>query len=597
MQKVERPILKAKRSITPITRKTAETSKDTPQMAALRNKMLARQEKGNAIKKSKISDLSCVTKEAVVKKCSMLAREAKSMTPQMRVIVEKIRAENHSPNVDPRIASQKIAQPATPCPPTSVPLSQSPSPQRRPQRKSSVDQNLIESTTPSRKSCRLSLAGKPQNYRETISGSMIPPEPAKFSTSPRRRTQLFTALPASKKNQASERMARIRGENSEKLNSRWTTPVSQKPPETSKIRLESDSSPMDSIKQASPPKIHENAAMRMKYYRKREHNETLHHKKIEFIENKNNFIEDLVEEDLPEAMDWEPIEPETLMQELQVVRSLIVTEQVPMIQDVPENNFAIIPSRSALYMVIDTNIFLQKLQVIEEARDVTFRKYGRPIIVVPYTVIRELDYIKDGKATRSELLKSQARNAIKFIYRHFSAKHPRFFGQTMHDVEENKQRFAIDCPDDEILQTCLQIESANNLVVLLSDDMNLCNKAMSHNITPLGSNDPLEKIDYLYVSEGQTESLYSMKLRGADQDENYPIHLKEGKIAQEIFDDASDIFKDFLSAVSFLYFDFLVHYAPSIFVPISDFKLSKQDSVRCESGSTTSNQKYERIPM
>lgn len=41
-----------------------------------------------------------------------------------------------------------------------------------------------------------------------------------------------------------------------------------------------------------------------------------------------------------------------------------------------------------LYIVIDTNVFLSNLEIIEKAKDTTFKNYPRPFIVIPWTVIR-----------------------------------------------------------------------------------------------------------------------------------------------------------------------------------------------------------------
>lgn len=42
----------------------------------------------------------------------------------------------------------------------------------------------------------------------------------------------------------------------------------------------------------------------------------------------------------------------------------------------------------ALYIIIDTNVFLSNLPFIEEVRDSRSDKYGRPFIVIPWTVIQ-----------------------------------------------------------------------------------------------------------------------------------------------------------------------------------------------------------------
>ncbi|KOX69394.1 Transcriptional protein SWT1, partial [Melipona quadrifasciata] len=151
-----------------------------------------------------------------------------------------------------------------------------------------------------------------------------------------------------------------------------------------------------------------------------------------------------------------------------------------------------------LYIVVDTNVFLSNIDVVELARETIFKTYDHSVIVVPWTVIRELDYIKnDNGKSKSKSLCYKARKAINYINKLFSSKQSRVIGQTPEDVTKNKEKFSVDCPDDEILQTCLQIRDLGKSAVLLSYDVNLCNKAMIHDIVTLGRNDPIEKIDYL----------------------------------------------------------------------------------------------------
>lgn len=57
------------------------------------------------------------------------------------------------------------------------------------------------------------------------------------------------------------------------------------------------------------------------------------------------------------------------------------------------------------------------------------------------------------------------RKAISFIHEQFSSKHPRVIGQTQEQAVKNKEKFAITCPDDDILQCCLQIQKLQKHVV------------------------------------------------------------------------------------------------------------------------------------
>lgn len=45
---------------------------------------------------------------------------------------------------------------------------------------------------------------------------------------------------------------------------------------------------------------------------------------------------------------------------------------------------------NALYVVVDTNVFLSNLTLVEEVRDSQSDQFGRPFLVVPWTVLQVL---------------------------------------------------------------------------------------------------------------------------------------------------------------------------------------------------------------
>ncbi|XP_076765588.1 swt1 RNA endoribonuclease isoform X2 [Xylocopa sonorina] len=257
---------------------------------------------------------------------------------------------------------------------------------------------------------------------------------------------------------------------------------------------------------------------------------------------------------LDEEMDWEPLEDEKITFEVQAVRTQLCTgNNKNTTYNIPSNtlNNPLIPQQQAkkhLYIVVDTNVFLSNIDTVELAKETIFKTYGHPLIVIPWTVIRELDYIKDdyGK-TKPTILCVKARKAINYINKLFSSKHPHIITQTPEDVAKNKEKFAIDCPDDEILQTCLEIRNSGKFVVLLSYDVNLCNKAMIYDIVTLGRNDPFEKIDYLnassYLNESQSGSGNRESLNSTS------ILSEEQTLSDEIYEDIKSIVRDFLAVI------------------------------------------------
>ncbi|XP_076248874.1 swt1 RNA endoribonuclease isoform X2 [Calliopsis andreniformis] len=259
-----------------------------------------------------------------------------------------------------------------------------------------------------------------------------------------------------------------------------------------------------------------------------------------------------------EEMDWEPMEDEKITFEVQAVRTQLCTENHKDISFNVSSNILSSQSllehreKKQLYIVVDTNVFLSNIEAVELAKEAVFKTYDRPFIVIPWTVIRELDYIKDNHSkTKSATLCAKARRAVNYINKLFSSKHSRVIGQTREDVIKNKEKFSIDCPDDEILQTCLQIRDLEKSVVLLSYDVNLCNKAMIYDIATLGRNDPMEKVDYLNAVNYVQSSPCSLHAQDKEKLNLYSISIlsQERRISDEIYDDAKSVIKDFLTVI------------------------------------------------
>ncbi|EZA48629.1 hypothetical protein DMN91_012249 [Ooceraea biroi] len=243
---------------------------------------------------------------------------------------------------------------------------------------------------------------------------------------------------------------------------------------------------------------------------------------------KDELVEQANREVFCEEMDWEPMKTEEILLEVEVARTQLSNKYyVDEVNRITRNNKELIqPGRlesqneEALHVVVDTNVFLTNLDVIEQVRN-TDRK-PRPFIVIPWTVICELDLLKDR---HREELKAKVRRAITFIHKHLASKHPRFIGQTHEEAVKNKKDFSLKSPDDEILQCCLQMRDLQKPVILLSYDINLCNKAMIHNIDTLEHGGSLEKtVDSTVLTE-------------------------ELDLTDDVFEDTKAVMKNFLSTI------------------------------------------------
>lgn len=131
-----------------------------------------------------------------------------------------------------------------------------------------------------------------------------------------------------------------------------------------------------------------------------------------------------------------------------------------------------VPDGMAL-LVLDTNFLLLHLHLLEQLRQIAPR-YGITL-VIPRTVMAELDGLKKGMGDAAK----NARQANDWVYACLAAKSPAVRGQKLSEVRNGHLN-----ADDAILDFCLFLNELpeNILVVLVSNDNNLCAKALVENI-------------------------------------------------------------------------------------------------------------------
>lgn len=136
------------------------------------------------------------------------------------------------------------------------------------------------------------------------------------------------------------------------------------------------------------------------------------------------------------------------------------------------------------YLVVDTNFILSHLTLLNDLELLLHQKYmGAYQIVIPKQVVHELDGLKDANKTidSKHSISHLARSAIDWCYLHFHESIPTVAGQRLHErIDKNALK------DNAILDCCLYFQNVenggNNMVVLLSNDKNLCVKALVNNI-------------------------------------------------------------------------------------------------------------------
>ncbi|XP_033340043.1 swt1 RNA endoribonuclease isoform X2 [Megalopta genalis] len=514
----ERKKLVAKRSLKRSMEETNE-QKETPQMRAIREKILAKKERENTSKTRSPNSSKNNTKSSIATNKEILLNEIDessktACTPQMQVILEKIRErKSKSKSKVQKIDLNKDNSNKSP-------------------------QNLPVKQTKGKKDKE-----KKDQRRKTCDPSLIA-----MTTTKRNRRSL-------KNNMGKERM--------EKLRKSLTMENSINESSDSAIGHSQSSSMVHKhVAKDKLPSIYKNIEVRLTRLKDKvsktkvpintaSNNDKPKILSVETVATENNLVNRSNENSIYEEMEWEPLEDEKITFEVQAVRTQLCTvNNADVSCSVPNYglSYPLISEqqeKKQLYVVVDTNVFLSNIDAIELMKESTFKTFDHPFIVIPWTVIRELDYIKnDNGKTKPASLSMKARKAVNYINKLFSSKYPYIIGQTREDALRNKKKYSIDCPDDEILQTCLQIRELEKSVVLMSYDTNLCNKAMIYDITALGRNDPLEKVDYLNALN------YTNNLSASFNEKRKDLILsKEQHILNDIFDEIKNTVKDFLTVI------------------------------------------------
>jgi rRNA-processing protein FCF1 len=134
-----------------------------------------------------------------------------------------------------------------------------------------------------------------------------------------------------------------------------------------------------------------------------------------------------------------------------------------------------------ILMVVDTNFMISHLDIIDELAKLSSKYHHR--IVIPFTVVRELDGLKGSRRTADDLISGKtvghlARWANDWIYRMLAERHSAVAVQKLREVTDKEA-----IKDDSILDCCIYFKDRTGaLVILLSNDKNLCMKALAHEI-------------------------------------------------------------------------------------------------------------------
>ncbi|XP_062700460.1 transcription elongation regulator 1-like [Aedes albopictus] len=206
-------------------------------------------------------------------------------------------------------------------------------------------------------------------------------------------------------------------------------------------------------------------------------------------------------DDQEEAMDWEDIPEEEALREVVAVRQLLPIGFTSVVLDtaIPEYGthlFDAIHFRRFVFLVMDTNVFLSHLKGVERLLEKGFPHLGQPILVIPYIVLQELDRIKHRE--KGKPLSQAASQSIRFLNEHLKRRDPRVKGQST--VEAAVHLVPVENPDDHIVNCCFQVRQiiagrAGTDLMLLSNDVNLRNKALVNGVPAFGYGELMAEAD------------------------------------------------------------------------------------------------------
>ncbi|KAI9585249.1 hypothetical protein GQX74_001096 [Glossina fuscipes] len=136
------------------------------------------------------------------------------------------------------------------------------------------------------------------------------------------------------------------------------------------------------------------------------------------------------------------------------------------------------------YFVLDTNVLLRDISFVEATLKMKFCDTQGSVLFIPYCVLHELDKLKQRSGAQRGV-KILAIRAIKFLNEKFQSKSPHLQAQCA--IDECQYMIKISSPDDSIINSCLQVMLHIPNTILLTEDVNLRNKAISNNI-PVSTN-------------------------------------------------------------------------------------------------------------
>ncbi|XP_075278839.1 transcriptional protein SWT1 isoform X2 [Opisthocomus hoazin] len=175
--------------------------------------------------------------------------------------------------------------------------------------------------------------------------------------------------------------------------------------------------------------------------------------------------------------------------------------------DLPEQDLNIsaeaFTSGLNILVVIDTNIMISHLEFVRSLKSEDIPGVGRLALIIPWVVLQELDNLKKGKMLQH--VRDKAVPAVQFIYMCLKNQDSKLWGQSMQLASQKIYGLSDENNDDRVLQCCLQYQNLfpQAVVILCTDDKNLCNKAIVSEVKAFCKADLVTALQNLNVNRHQ----------------------------------------------------------------------------------------------
>ena len=208
------------------------------------------------------------------------------------------------------------------------------------------------------------------------------------------------------------------------------------------------------------------------------------------------LVKELEEE---EGMEWEPSEVEQIIKETAKVRTMVSLEcETAGDQEASEEKCCEIPASKCL-VIVDTNILISSLNTVVKLMD-----HDQVVVVIPWMVVQELDSLKNSDNQKTAV---GARAGVRWLNSTLLSSSSKLITQTAAESRMVSAKFGSKSPDDKILATCFQFKEDGHKVVLVTNDVNLGNKALINHLLYRDSRNILEieKGELVVAEQGYDE--------------------------------------------------------------------------------------------